>query len=93
MKIYISVDMEGISGINTKDHVLKDGRLYPEARRMLTEDINAAVRGAFNGGADEVIVADKHSISNNLLTEMRTACSCWAIMPAREPSVRRLSRP
>ncbi len=70
MKIYISVDMEGISGINTKEHVLKDGRLFPEARKLLTEDINAAVRGAFQGGADEVIVADKHGNSNNLITEL-----------------------
>lgn len=69
MRIYITVDMEGISGINTKEHVLRDGQLYPEARRMLTEDVNAAVRGAFNGGADEVIVADKHGASNNMLTE------------------------
>ena len=70
MKIYISVDMEGISGVNTKEHVLKDGRLYPEARKLLTEDINAAVRGAFNGGADEVIVVDAHGSSNNLITEL-----------------------
>ena len=60
MKICISVDMEGISGINTKEHVLSDARLYAEARRMLTEDINAAVRGACAGGADEVIVMDMH---------------------------------
>lgn len=70
MKIYISVDMEGISGINTKEHVLRDGSLFQEARRLLTEDINAAVRGAFNGGADEVIVADVHGGSNNLITEL-----------------------
>ncbi|MDD6872505.1 MAG: M55 family metallopeptidase, partial [Clostridiales bacterium] len=70
MKICISVDMEGISGINTKEHVLSDARLYGEARRMLTEDINAAVRGAFAGGADEVIVMDMHGSSNNVLTEL-----------------------
>lgn len=70
MKICISVDMEGISGINTKEHVLSDARLYGEARRMLTEDINAAVRGAFAGGADEVIVMDMHGGSNNVLTEL-----------------------
>ncbi len=69
MKIYISVDMEGISGINTKNHVMRDAPLYGEARRMLTEDVNAAVRGAFAGGANEVIVMDAHGGSNNLLTE------------------------
>ena len=70
MRIYISVDMEGISGINTKEHVLKDSRLYPEGRKLMTEDVNAAVRGAFNGGADEVIVVDGHGSSNNLITEL-----------------------
>jgi len=69
MKIYISVDMEGISGINSPDYVLKDGRLYAAGQRLLTEDVNAAVRGAFDGGADEVIVADMHSVSGNILVE------------------------
>lgn len=67
MKIYISVDMEGISGINSPEHVKRDGRLYAEGRRLLTDDVNAAVRGAFEGGADEVIVADMHGGSNNLI--------------------------
>jgi len=69
MKIYISVDMEGISGINSPEYVLKDGRLYAAGQRLLTEDVNAAVRGAFDGGADEVIVADMHSVSGNILVE------------------------
>ena len=68
MRIYISVDMEGISGINTKEHVLRDGCLYQEARRLLTEDTNAAIRGAFSGGADEVVVVDAHGGSNNFIT-------------------------
>ena len=67
MKIYISVDMEGISGINSPEHVKRDGRLYAEGRRLLTDDVNAAVRGALEGGADEVIVADMHGGSNNLI--------------------------
>ena len=70
MRIYISVDMEGISGINTSQHVLRDGALYQEGRRLLTEDTNAAIRGAFAGGANEVIVMDGHGSSNNLITEM-----------------------
>ena len=69
MKIFIAVDMEGISGINCPDYVLKDGRLYSAGQRLATKDVNAAVRGAFDGGADEVIVADVHSVSGNLLVE------------------------
>ena len=70
MKIYISADMEGISGINHTDYTKRDGgRLYGEGRALLTQDVNAAIRGAFDGGADEVIVADMHGASNNLIVE------------------------
>lgn len=69
MKIYISVDMEGISGINCPDYVKQDGRLYAVGQRLSTADTNAAIRGAFDGGADEVIVADMHGGSGNLLVE------------------------
>lgn len=69
MKIYIAVDMEGISGINCPDYVSRTGSLYSTGQRLLTEDVNAAVRGAFDGGADEVIVADVHSLSGNILVE------------------------
>ena len=69
MKIYISVDMEGISGINNPEYVLRTERLYAVGQRLMTADVNAAVRGAFDGGADEVIVADMHGASGNLLVE------------------------
>ena len=69
MKIYISVDMEGISGICSPDYVISGRALYPTGQRLATADVNAAVRGAFDGGADEVIVADMHGASLNLLAE------------------------
>ena len=69
MKIYISVDMEGISGINSPEYVLRDGMHFQAGRRLLTADVNAAVRGAFDGGADEVIVADMHAASGNIIIE------------------------
>ena len=69
MKIYISVDMEGISGISSVDYTLRDGRLYAMGQRLATDDASAAVRGAFDGGADEVIVADMHGGSLNLLAD------------------------
>ena len=69
MKIFIATDMEGISGINNPEYVLSNGSLYETGRRLLTADINAAVRGAFDGGADEVIVADGHGGRINVLVE------------------------
>ena len=69
MKIYISVDMEGISGISSPEYVQTTGRHYAAGQRLMTADANAAVRGAFDGGADEVIVADMHGASGNILPE------------------------
>lgn len=69
MKIYISVDLEGASGISCSDYVLKDGALYATGRRLITKDINAAVRGAFDGGADQVIIFDGHGGRVNVLAE------------------------
>ena len=55
MKIYISVDMEGISGITDRAYIGKGEWLYPVGQRLATADVNAAVRGAFDAGADEVV--------------------------------------
>lgn len=60
MRIRISVDMEGISGVNSSEFVTPDARLYQEGRRYYTWDINACVRGCFNGGADAALVRDGH---------------------------------
>ena len=88
MKIYIAVDMEGISGISASDYVLKDGGLYAAGRRLLTQDINAAVRGAFDGGADQVIVFDAHGGRINVLIEdldPRALVLCGAVHRPRFP--------
>ncbi len=60
MKIYIITDMEGISGICTDLQVQRDQPAYAEGRQMLAADVNAAVAGAFEGGATEVQVSDGH---------------------------------
>ena len=61
MKVFIVVDMEGGSGIysfNLQTHA--DTRYNETAKRMVTGDTNAAIEGAFTGGADEVVVFDSH---------------------------------
>ena len=60
MRIVIISDMEGISGIARWEQVVAGQPMYEEGRRLYTEDINAAIRGAFAGGADEVTVMDWH---------------------------------
>lgn len=68
-KVYISVDMEGISGVNSDNQTSAAGAEYGRARRLMVEDANAAIRGAFDGGATEVVVNDSHGSQRNLLPE------------------------
>lgn len=66
MKVYISVDMEGVSGLSDADSMHAGGREYERACELMTADANAAITGAFEAGADEVLVNDSHSSGRNL---------------------------
>lgn len=68
-KVYISVDMEGISGISGDDQVTAGGAEYGRSRRLMAEDLNAAVRGALEAGATDILVNDSHGGQRNLLPE------------------------
>ena len=69
MKVLIAVDMEGISGLVNWDQVTPGHAEHERFRHIMTADVNAAVRGAFEGGASEVMVADGHWNSTNILIE------------------------
>jgi len=69
MKILIAVDMEGITGVTTWDQVTPGHAEYARFRRLMTQDVNAAIRGANEAGADEIIVADGHWNGSNILIE------------------------
>jgi D-amino peptidase len=69
MKILIAVDMEGITGVTTWDQVTPGHAEYARFRKLMTQDVNAAVRGAIDAGADDVIVADGHWDGSNILIE------------------------
>ena len=74
MRILIMSDMEGVAGISNWEQVTGGTPLYDEARRLYTQEINAAARGAFDAGATEVIVMDCHGAGggwsfNSLLPE------------------------
>lgn len=70
MKVYISADMEGITGLVDAEDVQPGGRDYERGRVLMTEDVNAAVRGAFAGGASVVLVNDAHGPMRNLLPDL-----------------------
>ncbi len=69
MRVYISADMEGVTGVCHRDHLVVGGQDYERARRWLTGDVNAAVEGALEGGADDVVVADGHATMRNILLD------------------------
>lgn len=61
MRIFVMVDMEGISGVVRAEQVSPGGVHYESARRYATADVNACVRGCIDGGARDVLVRDAHS--------------------------------
>jgi D-amino peptidase len=69
MKVFISADMEGVSGLTASDEMVFEGREFERGRRFLTDDVNAAIQGAFDGGATHVLVNESHWMMRNLLTE------------------------
>lgn len=70
MRLCLSTDLEGISGVchfgQTKD---RESPLYQEARHLLMGDIHACVQGCLEGGATEVVVRDGHGGGFNILPE------------------------
>ncbi len=73
MKIYIHTDLEGVSGIDTFEMMQRDSERYRECCELLMGDVNAAVDGAFAGGAEHVTVLDSHGGGGNFLLEMLDA--------------------
>lgn len=66
MKVYISVDMEGVAGIVDWEQCLPGGDDYALGRELLVGEVNAAIEGAVAAGATEVLVNDAHSVMRNL---------------------------
>ncbi len=70
MKIYIHTDLEGISGIDNIEMMAREHPRHHEALENLMLDVNAAVDGAFAGGADHVTVLDSHGGGGNFIIDM-----------------------
>ncbi|MCH7904293.1 MAG: M55 family metallopeptidase [Armatimonadetes bacterium] len=70
MKVFISADIEGVTGVVTWGQAggpSSEHYDWPHARKMMTHDVNAAVRGARAAGANRVVVKDSHGGGKNLL--------------------------
>ena len=60
MKVFIVSDLEGVSGVTNPGQIVGGSPMYEESRRLYTEEMNAAVRGAKAAGATEIVVMDCH---------------------------------
>lgn len=69
LKVYVSVDMEGVAGVVTADQLIPGGFEYERFRHFMTDETLAAVRAVKEAGAAEIIVSDSHGNGENLLVE------------------------
>jgi D-amino peptidase len=68
-RIYISVDMEGVVGVVSGDHLGPSGFEYGRAREWVTNEVLAAIEGARAAGATEFVISDSHGNGENLLLD------------------------
>ena len=69
MKILIVADIEGVAGVNAGLQGTPGNAEYERARRLMTNEASAAIRGAIAGGATTVTVADSHGPMRNIIAE------------------------
>ena len=69
LKVFISVDMEGIAGVVTSEQLGPAGFEYARAREFMTAEALAAIAGARDAGATQIVVADSHGNGQNLLID------------------------
>jgi len=84
MRVFVISDMEGVSGVVKWEQVDGGKSLYEEARKLYTEEINAAVRGAKAAGATEIVVMDCHGAGkgwtfNSLVPELLDPDCEWVV--------------
>ncbi|OGO31002.1 MAG: hypothetical protein A2136_02650 [Chloroflexi bacterium RBG_16_54_11] len=75
MKILIAADMEGITGVTNWNQVDANNPDYPRFRRLMTGDVNAAVRGVCDAVVDEILVTDGHGSGTNIILEDLDPCA------------------
>ncbi len=66
MKLFLSTDFEGTSGIVAWEQIIEGQIEYEQGRRLLTNEVNAVITGALEAGASEFVVNDSHSFMRNL---------------------------
>jgi D-aminopeptidase len=70
LKVFVSVDMEGVCGVVNWDDVTVGGTDYGLFRKLMTMEANAAIAGALAAGATEIVVRDAHDTGRNILPDL-----------------------
>ena len=70
LKVFISVDMEGVAGVVHWEDVSRNGKDYDLFRELMTQETNAAIEGAIAAGATEILVRDAHGSARNILPHL-----------------------
>src|SRR5512137_286362 len=70
LKVFISVDMEGVSGLIHWDETGPEGPDYGLFMKLMTQEANAAIAGALEAGATEIVVRDAHDSARNILPDL-----------------------
>ncbi|GII79426.1 D-aminopeptidase DppA [Sphaerisporangium rufum] len=70
MKVYVSIDMEGVTGLTDPEEMHAGGRGYERGCELMTADANAVVAGAFEAGATAVAVNDAHGSTKNVRVDL-----------------------
>lgn len=69
MRVLVSADMEGATGVTWPEDVRPGAPQWERCRRLFTGDVNAVVTGYFDGGVEDVLVNEAHASMRNLLLE------------------------
>ncbi len=82
MKVYISADMEGVSGVVHSEQTDPSQHEYQYARKLMLREVNAAIEGALAGGAKDILVNDSHwNMRNLLIDELHPAATLLSGTP------------
>lgn len=69
MRLYISADIEGVAGVVDRPQLGPEGFDYDWARGKMTDEVNAAIRGARAAGIKEIVVSDSHGNGQNIILD------------------------
>jgi D-amino peptidase len=69
MKVHITADMEGVATVSHDYQVDHKNSEFPRTRQLMTDEVKAAIAGAKDGGADEILICDAHDTGRNIYVE------------------------